>query len=494
MSLLGLYEMRLTLERRDFDLARIRRGCETLAALNEHDRFKGAAMAFVNEVAARWACQRVAIGFLKGRYVQLKAISHTEKFSRKMKLVQETEAAMEECLDQDVEVLYPPAPDAAVVSRAAAELSAEPAFLHRPLPAASSRRRSRRRAHARALPPTVRSSSTRSSRCVSPANSAPRGSSSCTSTIAGSARAWSRLHRERPRPRRRPQAHLGQAHRGRSASRPSSSSSSPGATTAPKRRSSSRPSSARSSPLRSTASSSPSPSSPATRSPPARPLARSRHRRAAAPARRGHARNGAVSDKQGAAAMRDAKTAEAQIAQAQADSRSRKMNLLDNEILRADLVSPIKGVVLTGDLKRNLGAPVKTGDVLFEVAPLEALRGTLSVPEGQIADVLVGQTGELATVTYPDQRVTFTVERINPVAEVVKGQNVFKVRVELADFSPDFRPGMEGVAKISIERRHYAWIWTRRLTGTSGTRCVAMGLNRDRSFPVMFSNFTSPLR
>jgi len=25
------------------------------------------------------------------------------------------------------------------------------------------------------------------------------------------------------------------------------------------------------------------------------------------------------------------------------------------------------------------------------------------------------------------------------------------------------RPGMEGVAKISIDRRHLVWIWTRRL-------------------------------
>lgn len=123
MSLLSLYEMRLMLQRRGFDLNRLRQAMETLAALNEQDRFKGCAMAFCNEVAARWKCERVGIGFLKGRYVQLKAMSHTEKFSSKMKLVQETEAAMEECLDQDVEVLYPSEPEATYVSRAAGELS-----------------------------------------------------------------------------------------------------------------------------------------------------------------------------------------------------------------------------------------------------------------------------------------------------------------------------------------------------------------------------------
>ncbi len=47
----------------------------------------------------------------------------TEKFSRKMKLVQDIESAMEESFDQDIETVYPPAADATYVSRSAAELS-----------------------------------------------------------------------------------------------------------------------------------------------------------------------------------------------------------------------------------------------------------------------------------------------------------------------------------------------------------------------------------
>ncbi len=94
-----------------------------LAAVNRQNRFRGVAMAFCNEMAAQWRCERVSIGFLKGRYVQVKAMSHTEQFSRKMRLVQDIEAAMEECLDQDCEVLYP-SQEAACISRAAGELSA----------------------------------------------------------------------------------------------------------------------------------------------------------------------------------------------------------------------------------------------------------------------------------------------------------------------------------------------------------------------------------
>jgi hypothetical protein len=123
VSLLSLYEMRLTLQQRQGDLMRLRLAMETTAAVNEQDRFKGAAMAMCNEVSSRWHCDRASLGFLKGRYVHLKAMSHTEKFSRKMKLVQDIESAMEEALDQDVEVLSPAPQGATFVNRATRELS-----------------------------------------------------------------------------------------------------------------------------------------------------------------------------------------------------------------------------------------------------------------------------------------------------------------------------------------------------------------------------------
>ena len=49
------------------------------------------------------------------------------------------------------------------------------------------------------------------------------------------------------------------------------------------------------------------------------------------------------------------------------------------------------------------------------------------------------------------------------MAEVVEQQNVFKVRVRLKDKPEWMRPGMEGVAKIDVDRRLYASIWTRKL-------------------------------
>jgi multidrug resistance efflux pump len=167
--------------------------------------------------------------------------------------------------------------------------------------------------------------------------------------------------------------------------------------------------------------------------------------------------------KQSAAAMRDGETAEAQIAQANSDKIQAQIDLLNYLIEHGKIISPISGKVVKGDLKRQIGAPVKTGDVLFEVTPLDLLRAELLVPEDQIFDIAVGQEGYLATVSYPAQRIKFVVERINPTAEVVNNRNVIKVRVRLEETRDWMRPGMEGVAKISVGKRRYVWIWTRRI-------------------------------
>jgi hypothetical protein len=43
-----------------------------------------------------------------------------------------------------------------------------------------------------------------------------------------------------------------------------------------------------------------------------------------------------------------------------------------------------------------------------------------------------------------------------------EGRNYFKVEATFdADPGPRLRPGMQGVAKIHVDERKLAWIWTR---------------------------------
>lgn len=88
------------------------------------DGFEGAAMSLCNELATRAGAARVSLGWLKGRNIRVKALSHTEKFDKKQELITQIEKAMEECFDQEQVVEFDPdGRRSDNVSRSASELS-----------------------------------------------------------------------------------------------------------------------------------------------------------------------------------------------------------------------------------------------------------------------------------------------------------------------------------------------------------------------------------
>ncbi len=167
-----------------------------------------------------------------------------------------------------------------------------------------------------------------------------------------------------------------------------------------------------------------------------------------------------VKQRDQAVAKRDA--AASQIVGAQVDQVRAQLALLDDHLSRTRVLAPFDGSVVTGDLSQSLGAPVERGQVLFEVAPLADYRVVVQVDERDITDVAVGQRGELLLTAWPADSVPFTVETITPVSTARDGRNYFRVEAKL-DWTPErLRPGMEGVGKILVGRRLVVWIWTRQ--------------------------------
>lgn len=151
----------------------------------------------------------------------------------------------------------------------------------------------------------------------------------------------------------------------------------------------------------------------------------------------------------------------ARISQARAE-----IELLEENLARTRWVAPFDGIVVRGDLSQSLGSPVEKGDVLFEIAPLDGYRIVLRVDERDISDVQLGQKGRLALQALPGDSLPLTVDRITPVASSEGDRNVFRVEARLDTPVSALRPGMEGVAKIEIERRRLLWIWTHRIIDT----------------------------
>jgi RND family efflux transporter MFP subunit len=146
----------------------------------------------------------------------------------------------------------------------------------------------------------------------------------------------------------------------------------------------------------------------------------------------------------------------AQLAQAKAQLR-----LAEEKLGRTRLVAPFDGVVVSGDLSQHLGAPVEQGKVLFELAPLDSYRVVLQVDERDIAHVRIGQRGELALTGLIGEPLPFKVKSITSVATAQEGRNFFRVEAELDAAPAGIRPGMEGVGKIEAGEHRLAWIWTR---------------------------------
>ncbi len=148
----------------------------------------------------------------------------------------------------------------------------------------------------------------------------------------------------------------------------------------------------------------------------------------------------------------------ARIAQAEA-----QLGLIDSQLERTRVLAPLSGLVVSGDLSQSLGSPVEKGEVLFEIAPLDDYRILLRVDERDVSYVEPGQAGRLTLSALSDQPMAFSVEKVTPVSVAEDGANVFQVEAKLEQASERLRPGMDGVAKIDVQRRSLGWIWTRRV-------------------------------
>lgn len=153
--------------------------------------------------------------------------------------------------------------------------------------------------------------------------------------------------------------------------------------------------------------------------------------------------------------------AAAAIAQAQMRQAQAQIAYYRAQQERASIRAPFDGILVSGDLSQQLGEAVKRGQELFKISPMDGYQLWLQVENRAIAEIHEGQAGEVALVAMPDRPIAFTVMRIVPLALVEDGKSVFRVEARLDGEMPlVLRPGMEGVGRISIDQRRYLWIWT----------------------------------
>ena len=155
--------------------------------------------------------------------------------------------------------------------------------------------------------------------------------------------------------------------------------------------------------------------------------------------------------------------ADMQISRARQQQAASKLELIRHQLANAQIKAPFPSIVVEGELKKNLGAPVRKGDLLVKLAQTDDTYIELEIDQADVHEIGPGARGEFAFVGRPDRKYPLVVERIDPQATQREGRNVYLVRCTIgAAYESWWRPGMGGSARIAVDQRSLLWVMTHR--------------------------------
>ncbi|MBF0453230.1 MAG: efflux RND transporter periplasmic adaptor subunit [Magnetococcales bacterium] len=157
------------------------------------------------------------------------------------------------------------------------------------------------------------------------------------------------------------------------------------------------------------------------------------------------------------------KLADMRIAQAKRKQSWARLERVRYMLEHAEIRSPMDGIVVEGELGKMIGSPLRKGEVLVKLATIGSLYVEVEVDESEIHEVRQGAKGEISFRSQPDITFPIEVEIIHPVAVAREQANLFLVRAKPNGEQADWwRPGMSGVAKITVGPRNVFWILSHR--------------------------------
>ncbi len=140
-----------------------------------------------------------------------------------------------------------------------------------------------------------------------------------------------------------------------------------------------------------------------------------------------------------------------------------KLKLIEAKISRMVIKSPIDGVIISGDLRKQVGTTIEKGTKLFEIAKLDTFTIKLYVPEEEIVNFKVDCTGYFIPYANPGVQIPIKVVRIYPsVTESPTGARTYIVEAETLKPYSWLKPGMEGIAKVTLQKKTLWWIFLHR--------------------------------
>lgn len=160
---------------------------------------------------------------------------------------------------------------------------------------------------------------------------------------------------------------------------------------------------------------------------------------------------------QSASEMAASNFAESAVSSLQAKRFGHELEVLRQREKNLQIVSPIDGILVAGDIERSQGAALKLGRPIMEVAPLDKMFVEVAIREEDIPYVRTGMNVIVHIHALGGRKYEAVISKIQLRAETRDGRNVFVSEAEIPNPDGSLRPGMKGEAIIIADRTPLFW-------------------------------------
>lgn len=156
--------------------------------------------------------------------------------------------------------------------------------------------------------------------------------------------------------------------------------------------------------------------------------------------------------------------ADMRIAELKAQETQKEIDIISFRLQHTKITAPFDGIVAKGDLQARIGAPIHKGEPFMTIASLKSFYLEIQIDEAELRLVDLNAPTTVTFVGKPQVHFNAKLEAIAPQAQVTGTMNSFIIRAK-ADNEPLswWRPGMSGMARIETEKRTLWWKLTHRL-------------------------------
>jgi HlyD family secretion protein len=128
--------------------------------------------------------------------------------------------------------------------------------------------------------------------------------------------------------------------------------------------------------------------------------------------------------------------------QAQVDQAKSQVNILENQIEKAYLRSPVEGQVI--EIKKRVGEMVQPGlqDVVITILPVAPFEIEVDIYEEDIVKIEVGNPVDISLVAFPEKKFLGKVISIDPAEKLIEGVVYYEVSIDFEEIPEGVKPGM----------------------------------------------------